>query len=236
MTTSTEPSVGGQGEVAVRGTPTAEASPVGGAGRNVAGAVSASGLGIGDPAPLGLAGFGITTLLLSVINAGWLPAYDTIGVLAMAIAFGGGAQLLAGMWAFRRGNTFAATAFTSYGAFWFSFFLLVQYFLAPIKAAGGVSAENNFLGLYLLAWGIFTAYMFFASLGSARAVSVVFILLAATFFLLSAGKYAVSETITHIGGYVGLATAAAAIYASFADVLNANLKRVILPTGEVHRA
>lgn len=222
--------VSGPGGVALRGTPTAT-SPADGATRSEVGATSVPGFGIGDPAPLGLAGFGITTLMLSVINAGWLPAADTAGVLAMAIAFGGGAQLLAGMWAFRRGNTFAATAFTAYGAFWFSFFLLVQYFLAPIKAAAGVGAVETFLGLYLLSWGIFTAYMFFASLGSARAVSVVFVLLAATFFLLSAGKYATSDSITHIGGYVGLVTAVAALYASFADVLNANMKRVILPTG-----
>ena len=235
MTTSADPSVSGPGEVAVRGTAAPAASPLASVRRNEMGTVSAAGTAIGDPAPLGLAAFGITTLLLSVINAGWLPAADTAGVLAMAIAFGGGAQLLAGMWAFRRGNTFAATAFTSYGAFWISFFLLVQFFAAPIKAAAGEGAVETFVGLYLLSWGIFTAYMFVASLGSARAVSVVFVLLAATFFLLSAGKYATSDTLTHIGGYAGLATAVAALYASFADVLNANMRRVILPTGEVHR-
>jgi len=198
---------------------------------NVSAPAAVPGLGIGDPAPLGLAGFGITTLMLSVINAGWLPAVDTLGVLAMAIAFGGGAQLLAGMWAFRRGNTFAATAFTSYGAFWFSFFLLVQYFLAPIKAAAGAGAEETFVGLYLLSWGIFTAYMFIASFGGAKAVTLVFALLTATFFVLSAGKYMSSESIGHLGGYLGLLTAIAALYASFADVLNANMKRVVLPTG-----
>jgi len=88
-----------------------------------------------DPAPLGLAGFGITTLLLSLINAGILNATVTEGVMALALAFGGGAQLLAGMWAFRRGNTFAATAFTSYGAFWFSFYLLVNVFIPQMKGA-----------------------------------------------------------------------------------------------------
>src|SRR5579859_413219 len=90
---------------------------------------------VADPAPLGLVAFGMTTLVLSAINAGWIAATATPAVLALAIPFGGGGQLLAGMWAFRRGNTFAATAFTSFGAFWISYFLLVQYFLPQIKDA-----------------------------------------------------------------------------------------------------
>ncbi len=184
---------------------------------------------IADPAPLGLAGFGITTLLLSLINAGILHATVTVGVMSLALTFGGAAQLLAGMWAFRRGNTFAATAFTSYGAFWFSFYLLVVVFIPQMKAASPTDI-STFVATYLLAWGIFTAYMFVASLAGARAVQLVFLLLTITFVVLAIGDYAASTTIHNIGGYVGLGTAAAAIYASFADVANANFKRRVLPT------
>lgn len=194
------------------------------------GQAAAPGVVIGDPAPLGLAAFGLTTLMLSAINAGWIGAAATTAVLAMAIPFGGGAQMLAGMWAFRRGNTFAATAFTSYGAFWISFYLLLNFFIGPVAKAGGAGEASQIVGLYLFSWGIFTAYMTLASLGSARAVQLVFVLLTATFFLLAAGEWGNSETIHHIGGYVGIATAVAAIYASFADVTNANLKRMVLPT------
>ncbi len=184
---------------------------------------------IGDPAPLGLAGFGITTLLLSLVNAGILPATVTVGVMALALTFGGLAQFVAGMWAFKRGNTFAATAFTSYGAFWFSFYLLVVVFIPQMKGAAP-SDIGNFVGTYLLAWGIFTGYMFIASLAGARAVQLVFVLLTLTFVVLAIGEYATSTGIHNIGGYLGLATAAAALYASFADVANANFKRRVLPT------
>ncbi len=186
---------------------------------------------IADPAPLGLAGFGFTTLLLSLVNTQILPKDVEVLVLSLALPFGGLAQLLAGMWAFKRGNTFAATAFTSYGAFWFSFYLLVVVFI-PLVKAPGPNDISNFVGWYLLAWGIFTTYMFLASLAGARAVSLVFILLAITFVALAVGNFAGTSGsgIIQFGGYVGLATAAAAMYASFADVANANFKRRILPT------
>jgi uncharacterized protein len=186
---------------------------------------------IADPAPLGLAGFGFTTLLLSLVNSQILPKDVEVLVLSLALPFGGLAQLLAGMWAFKRGNTFAATAFTSYGAFWFSFYLLVVVFI-PLVKAPAANDISNFVGWYLLAWGIFTAYMFIASLAGARAVSLVFILLAITFVVLAVGNFAGTggKGIIQFGGYVGLATAAAAMYASFADVANANFKRRILPT------
>jgi uncharacterized protein len=189
---------------------------------------------IADPAPLGLAGFGLSTLLLSLVNAGILGSTAgggalKLGVMAVALTFGGLAQFVAGMWAFRRGNTFAATAFTSYGAFWFSFYLLVFVFVPQMKGATPADV-TTFLGTYLLAWGIFTAYMFLASLAGARAVSLVFILLTITFVLLAISFYAGSDTIGKAGGWAGLATAAAALYASFADVTNANFKRRVLPT------
>jgi uncharacterized protein len=185
---------------------------------------------IADPAPLGLAGFAFTTLLLSLVNTQILPKSTEVLVLSMALTFGGLAQFVAGMWAFKRGNTFAATAFTSYGAFWLSFYLLVVVFIPLVPKTAGASDISNFVGWYLLAWGIFTAYMFIASLAGARAVQLVFLLLALTFIVLGIGNFGTSTGIVQVGGYIGLATAAAAIYASFADVVNANFKRKVLPT------
>jgi len=184
---------------------------------------------IADPAPLGLAGFAFTTLMLSFINAGIIGVGATAAVLPMAAAYGGGAQLLAGMWAFRRGNTFAATAFTSYGAFWFSYYLLIGVWIKGVAPA----TAGPIVGLYLFGWAIFTAYMFIASLHAARAVQVVFALLTITFFFLAIGFwnwFGAGVTLGHIGGYVGILTAIAAAYTSFADVLNATARRVILPT------
>src|ERR1019366_912436 len=183
---------------------------------------------IADPAPLGLAAFGTTTLMLSFINAGIIAAAGTGAVLGMAAAFGGTAQFVAGMWAFRRGNPFAATAFSSFGAFWWSYYLIVVVFAKGLGTAAG-----PIRGLYLCTWGIFTLYMFIASLHGTRAVQMVFLLLFITFFLLGFGAwnwFGAGTTLTHIGGYVGILTAIAALYTSFADVLNATARRVILPT------
>ena len=183
---------------------------------------------IADPAPLGLAAFGTTTLMLSFINAGIIAAAGTGAVLGMAAAFGGTAQFVAGMWAFKRGNTFAATAFSSFGAFWWSYYLIVVVFAKGLGTAAG-----PILGLYLCTWGIFTLYMFIASLHGTRAVQMVFLLLFITFFLLGFGAwnwFGAGTTLTKVGGYVGILTAIAALYTSFADVLNATARRVILPT------
>lgn len=180
---------------------------------------------VADPAPLGLAGFGVTTLMLSVFNAHILNIAGTPVVFGMALAYGGLAQLLAGMWEFKNGNTFGATAFSSYGAFWISYFALVQLDVTKIGGDAG-----NALGLYLVSWGIFTTYMWVASFGVSVAVNVVFLLLAITFYLLGIGEWAASENWTKVGGYVGLATAAAALYTSFAVVTNSTAKTTVLPT------
>jgi succinate-acetate transporter protein len=191
---------------------------------------------IGDPAPLGLACFGITTLCLSVINAGWIGAASVPMVLALALPLGGGTQILAGMWAYRRGSTFAATAFSAYGAFWLSVFVLLNFNAATIVKAGGTDSLSVALGMFFLAWGIFTAYMLAASFGGARSLVLVFALLTLTFFALAIGEWAnpavgsSGELWHHIGGYLGVATAVGALYVSFADVLNANFKQKILPT------
>lgn len=194
--------------------------------------VTASPLAIADPAPLGLACFGLTTLCLSVINAGWLDASATPMVLAFALPVGGVTQILAGMWAFRRGTAFPATAFSAYGAFWISFFLLIQYFVPAIAATKGApaTAVTGAIGLFLFAWGIFTAYMLVASFAVNKALPVVFTLLAATFFALAIGFWADSTGWHNVGGYLGILTAIGALYVSFADIVKATFKRDILPT------
>jgi succinate-acetate transporter protein len=191
-----------------------------------------------NPAPLGLAGFGITTLVLSMINAHLVgsPLGSTSVVLGLAIAYGGLAQLLAGMWEFRAGNTFGAVAFSSYGAFWISFYFLVTNNLVPLVKAGTAPAS---VGLYLWAWAIFTGYMFFCSFASSRAVSGVFLALTLTFIFLGIG-WSGSHILTilgghssavKIGGWIGLVTAALALYTSCAEVMHAQYGRYVLPVG-----
>lgn len=178
-----------------------------------------------DPAPLGLAGFAMTTFVLSMFNADLVSGKGLPVVLGLALAYGGVAQLLAGMWEFRTGNTFGALAFTSYGAFWISFWALEVFYAKDIGGNVG-----HAVGLYLWAWAIFTAYMTVASLKVSLAVVSVFVLLTATFILLAIGATGAHETVTHWGGYIGIATAAAAWYASFAGVTNSTFGRTILPT------
>jgi uncharacterized protein len=180
---------------------------------------------IADPGPLGLAAFALTTFVLSMFNAKLLGSGGEPIVFGLALTYGGLAQLLAGMWEFRTGNTFGAVAFTSYGAFWLSFWAFVQFFEKSVPAADAGHA----VGLFLIAWGIFTAYMFIASLRTTAAVAAVFLLLAVTFFLLGIGNAGAHANVTKLGGYVGLATAVVAWYASFAAVTNSTFGRVVLP-------
>jgi succinate-acetate transporter protein len=184
-----------------------------------------------DPGPLGLAAFALTTFVLSMFNSGLVSTGGEPVVFGLALAYGGIAQLLAGMWEFRTGNTFGATAFTSYGAFWLSFWALVQFYEKDITKADAGHA----VGLYLIAWGIFTAYMFVASLRTSAAVAVVFLLLAVTFVVLGIGNAGGNESIVKLGGWIGLATALAAWYASFAEVTNATFGRTVLPTRPLAR-
>jgi succinate-acetate transporter protein len=183
---------------------------------------------LADPAPLGLAAFALTTFFLSSVNAGWVPASVEPVVFGLALAYGGAAQFAAGMWEFAKGNTFGATAFTSYGAFWLSFWWLTAH-LAGYKIPE--SDVGKGVGLYLVAWGIFTAYMTVAASRVSGAVLAVFALLTVTFFLLGIGDMSGTESISKIGGYVGLLTALAAWYASFAGVTAFTFKRPLVPTG-----
>jgi succinate-acetate transporter protein len=184
-----------------------------------------------DPGPLGLAGFAMTTFVLSMFNAKLVSSGGEPVVLGLALAYGGIAQLLAGMWEFRTGNTFGAVAFSSYGAFWISFWALVVFYAPKIPAADAGHA----IGLYLWAWAIFTAYMTVASLRTTGAVALVFVLLTVTFILLGAGNSGGHENVIKWGGYVGLATALAAWYASFAAVANSTFGRIILPVVPLNR-
>ncbi len=182
---------------------------------------------IADPAPLGLAAFALTTFVLSVINAGLVPATVEGVVFGLALAYGGLAQLLAGMWEFAKGNTFGATAFSSYGAFWISFWWLTGH--TDLSKAGADVGKG--VGLYLLAWGIFTLYMTVAASRVNMAVLAVFVLLTITFFVLAIGDFTGSTTIHHLGGYLGILTAFAAWYTSFAGVTAFTHKRDFLPVG-----
>ena len=186
---------------------------------------------IADPGPLGLAAFALTTFVLSMFNADLVGKGGEPIVFGLAFAYGGLAQVLAGMWEFRTGNTFGAVAFTSFGAFWLSYWAFVQFYASKVPAADAGHA----VGLYLIAWGIFTTYMLVASLRTTAAIATVFLLLAATFFLLGIGNAGAHPNIVKIGGWVGIATAAAAWYASFAAVTNSTFGRTVLPVRPLAR-
>lgn len=180
---------------------------------------------VANAGPLGLSAFAITTFLLSMVNAGLLAKGAEPIVFGMALMMGGLAQVLAGMWEFRNGKTFSGTAFIAYGAFWLSFWALVQFYVADIPKAEVADA----VGLYLIAWGIFTGYMFVASFKTTRAVNVVFGLLLMTFLALGIGELAASTGLTKAGGYLGLVTAAAAAYTAMAEITNDTFGRTVLP-------
>ena len=183
-----------------------------------------------NPGPLGLAGFGLTTVVLSCINAGLLkgdPPTLTAVVVPLAFAYGGIAQIIAGILEFRNGNTFGTVAFTSYGLFWWWYAFLLWTvgagWLKPPAAAA--------VGLTLLMWGVFTLYMWIATFRSNRGVWTVFLLLWITFFLLAAADLGLGTGWRATGGWVCLVTGIAALYVSFAEVTNATFNRNVIPLG-----
>ena len=183
---------------------------------------------IADPGPLGLAAFAMTTFVLSVFNANIIGTLALIGVvLPLALFYGGAVQILAGMWEFRKNNTFGALAFSSYGAFWIALAWYLRYIFPALPAARAHEAT----GLFLLAWTIFTAYMLLASLGTTKMLTAVFAFLFATFLVLAIGNLAAppSATLIHVGGWLGLVTALLAWYHSAAGVTSASLGRTLLP-------
>jgi hypothetical protein len=167
----------------------------------------------------------MTTFALSVGNAKiWGPGADA--ALALALVYGGAVQIFAGMWEFVRKNTFGALAFSSFGAFWIAYYVFLK-FVAPGVSASDAPAA---VGVFLLGWTIFTAYMTVASFRVSGAVVAVFVLLTITFVLLTIGAFNSNVNMTKAGGWVGIATAAAAWYASFAGVVNETFRKSVIPT------
>jgi len=182
-----------------------------------------------NPAPLGLMGFGMTTVLLNLHNAGFFDVGAMI--IAMGFFYGGMAQVIAGISEFRKNNTFGMTAFTSYGLFWISLGLIWI-----LETSGFIGEDTNYLAWYLAMWGVFTGYMFIGTLKLNRALQVVFFTLTVLFFLLAIGRWADSEVITKIAGWEGIFCGASAIYAAAAQVLNEVYGRQVLPLGAVKPA
>jgi len=181
---------------------------------------------LANPGPLGLMGFGMTTILLNLHNAGFFPL--TAVIVSMGIFYGGLIQILAGMMEFKKGNTFGTTAFTSYGAFWLS---LVGILLLPRMGLADASSES-FLGAYLGVWGIFTLFMFFGTLKGNRGIQVVFGSLTILFALLCYGNMTGNTAVLHFAGFEGIFCGASAIYLAMAEVLNEQYGRTVLPVGE----
>ncbi|MCL2091753.1 MAG: acetate uptake transporter [Micrococcales bacterium] len=182
---------------------------------------------VADPGPLGLAAFALSTFVLSLYNAGVLEGGKPV-VVGLALFYGGLAQLLAGMWEFRTGNTFGALAFSSYGAFWLAW---AAWFVWGTNQVADTTQNEQAIGIFLIAWGLFTAYMTVAATRTTTVILTVFALLTTTFFLLGIGDFAGNATIAKLGGFVGLATALAAWYGSCAGVVNSTFRKTVLPVG-----
>ena len=180
-----------------------------------------------NPAPLGLLGFGMTTVLLNIHNAGFFPMNSMI--LAMGIFYGGIGQVIAGVMEWKKNNTFGTTAFTSYGLFWLSLVgLLVMPELGWIEASSSIA-----MSAYLLMWGLFTFVLFIGTLRISRALQVVFASLTLLFLLLALGDFTGNGSITVLAGYVGIFCGFSAIYTGLAQVINELHCRELLPLGTV---
>ena len=182
-----------------------------------------------NPAALGLVGFGLTTVLLSLINAGLLPLGGESVVVPMALAYGGLIQIIAGLMEFRLGNTFGTTAFLSYGAFWWWFAFLLIFAKTGIVDLSGAGPT---VGVALLLWGLLTLYLWIGTFRLPKILFLVFLALWITFALLGLGAIEKSAGLTHAGGWLGLVTGALAIYGSFGLVTNATWGRTVIPLGE----
>ena len=178
-----------------------------------------------NPAPLGLLGFGMTTVLLNLHNAGFFAMGSMI--LAMGIFYGGLAQIIAGIEEWKKNNTFGATAFTSYGLFWMT---LVALLVLP-KMGLADAPDKTAMAAYLAMWGLFTGIMFIGSLKANRALQFVFASLTILFFLLAIGEITGNGTVTVIAGYEGIICGFSAVYAGLAQVLNEMYKRTVAPLG-----
>lgn len=180
---------------------------------------------IADPAPLGLAAFGVTLLVASMFTAGLLDSSGLPVVLGIALAYGGLAQFLAGMWEFRRGNTFGAAVFGTFGAFWLSYWLLEQFYTGKIPG----NELGSAMALFSIAWAIVAALLWIASVRTTAVVSVMLLLVTISFLLLGIGEAGAHTEIVKVGGWFGLASAAAAVYGAFAATVNSTVERTLLP-------
>ena len=178
-----------------------------------------------NPGPLGLMGFGMTTVLLNLLNSSSLGSDALVMILAMGIFYGGIAQIIAGIMEWKKGNTFAATAFCSYGSFWLTFVFLKVVPISGLMPAASATA----VGAYLMMWGLFTGIMFIGTLRLNRALQFIFLSLTILFFILAIGDFTGNKTITQIGGYEGIICGFSAIYTGLAQVLNEVYGRTIAP-------
>ena len=181
---------------------------------------------LANPAPLGLAGFGLTTVVLSAVNASLLPHEAVAAIVPLAFAYGGVAQIIAGILEFRTGNTFGMVAFTSYGLFWWWFALLnwtigAGWLKAPPAIAGGT---------VLMMWGMFTLLLWIVSFRLSKGVWSIFLLLTITFFLLACADF--GHITTRPGGWFGLATGIDALLVAFVEILNATAGREVVSLGK----
>jgi succinate-acetate transporter protein len=176
---------------------------------------------IANPAPLGLLGFAMTTLLLNIHNAGFIPL--SIVIVAMGFALGGATQMVAGIMEFKKGNTFGATAFTAYGFFWWS---LILIWINPFEAIN--TADSISMGFYLGLWGLFTLFMFIGTLKHNRASQVVFGSLALLFILLSMANFTGSELIHTVAGFVGIFCGFSAFYNAMGQILNQEFGKIVI--------
>ena len=179
--------------------------------------------GIANPAGLGLLAFGMTTVLLSLHNLGLFGLDSTI--LSMGVFYGGLAQIVAGIFEFKKGNTFGATAFTSYGLFWLTF-VAINTGLVPGAAADGAS-----LGAYFAIWGVLTLFLFIGTLKSPRALQMVFLTLTILFFVVAVKDASGVSEIAYVAGAVGIICGGTAMYTAFGEVLNEQHGKTILPLG-----
>ena len=181
---------------------------------------------LSNPAPLGLMGFGMTTILLNIHNAGFFPIGSMI--MAMGIFYGGLAQIIAGILEYKKGNTFGTTAFTSYGLFW-----LTLVFILVFK--GLPENPHAFMGWYLFLWGLFTFFMWFGTFGKNRVIQFVFLSLTVLFWLLAIRDWTGNHTVGIIAGWEGIVCGSSAFYLAMAEVLNEVHGKTLLPIGEIKK-
>ena len=191
------------------------------------------GVKLANPAPLGLLGFGMTTVLLSIHNAGIYPLGSMI--LAMGLVYGGLAQVIAGLMEYKKGNTFGTLAFTSYGLFWLSLVILLLLPNFTLLSPAVTVAGDTAMAAYFFMWGMFTLLMLFGTLKTNRAIQFVFSSLTVLFFLLTAVRLTGNADLLLITGIEGIICGASAIYTGIAEVLNEVYDRTVLPLCPVNK-